>query len=88
MFNRPFSIFKEATMFETVCPKKKWEKMKRSVENPVPFFGTNADKSCQTETDAQRNAMKIMKIKKVKKSEDFLSLMYPAKWAIFLRIIQ
>ena len=79
MFYQPFSIFKEATMFEKVCPKKKWEKMKRAVENPVPFFGTNADKTCQTETDAQRNAMKIMKIKKVKKSEDFLSLMYPAK---------
>ena len=69
-------------MFENVCPKKSWEKMKRSVENPVPFFGTNSDKSCQTEDEAQRNATKIVKTKKVKKNDEFISLMYPAKWII------
>ena len=70
-------------MFESVCPKKSWEKMKRSVENPVPYFGTNADKSCQT--SASEDAAKIIKTKKVKtKNQDFVSLMYPAhNWTIF-----
>ena len=71
---RVFSIFKEAAMFENVCPRASWEKMKRSVEDPVPFFGTNVDKCCQTGEDPKKSSGKNNR--KVK-NQDFLSLMYP-----------
>ncbi|CAG5084190.1 Oidioi.mRNA.OKI2018_I69.PAR.g10574.t1.cds [Oikopleura dioica] len=70
------SIFKEAAMFENVCPRASWEKMKRSVEDPVPFFGTNVDKCCQTGEEPRKKTSSKLNNRKVK-NQDFLSLMYP-----------